>query len=138
MAIFGPKPWVKPFGKMSIFKLFHLFFFIAEKRVFSFKNIVKDIFLAYMPNKKNWKIGHFGPKPWLNPFGKKSIFRPFSTSCFYSLKTRFFLLEYRKIHFPILYCLKKKVEKMAILNHNHGLTPLEKSQFFDFSNFFFQ
>ena len=29
MAIFGPKPWVNPLGKMSIFRLFELFVFIA-------------------------------------------------------------------------------------------------------------
>ena len=29
MAIFGPKPWVNPFGKMSIFRLFELVVFIA-------------------------------------------------------------------------------------------------------------
>ena len=29
MAIFGPKPWVNPFGKMSIFRLFELLVFIA-------------------------------------------------------------------------------------------------------------
>ena len=29
MAIFGPKPWVNPFGKMSIFRLFELLIFIA-------------------------------------------------------------------------------------------------------------
>ena len=29
MAIFGPKPWVNPFGKMSIFRLFELAVFIA-------------------------------------------------------------------------------------------------------------
>ena len=28
-AIFGPKPWVKPLGKMSIFRLFELLVFIA-------------------------------------------------------------------------------------------------------------
>ena len=36
MAIFGAKPWVNPFGKMSIFKLFELRIFIAYKGVFSF------------------------------------------------------------------------------------------------------
>ena len=36
MAIFGPKPWVNPFAKMSIFGLFELFLFIALKGVFSF------------------------------------------------------------------------------------------------------
>ena len=29
MGIFGPKPWVKPFGKKSIFPLFELLDFIA-------------------------------------------------------------------------------------------------------------
>ena len=29
MAIIEPKPWVNPFGKMSIFRLFELLFFIA-------------------------------------------------------------------------------------------------------------
>ena len=51
---------------------------------------------------------------------------------------RFFVLEYRKRHFPVLYWVKKKVGKMTIFkNQNHGLTPLEKCQFFDFLNFLF-
>ena len=29
MASFGPKPWVNPFGKMSIFRLFEVLVFIA-------------------------------------------------------------------------------------------------------------
>ena len=48
MAIFQPKPWVNPFGKMSIFRLFELLVFIAQKGVFSFQNIIKDIFLTYI------------------------------------------------------------------------------------------
>ena len=34
MAIFGPKPWVNTFEKMSIFQLVKLFVFIAQKGVF--------------------------------------------------------------------------------------------------------
>ena len=68
----------------------------------------------------------FGPKPWLNPFGKMFIFWTFLTSCFYSLKRRFFVLEYQKGHFPGLFCLKKKFEKWPFLDQNHGLTPLEE------------
>ena len=49
MAIFGPKAWVNPFGKMSIFRLFQL-------------------------KKKVGKMAIFGPKAWVNPFGKMSIF----------------------------------------------------------------
>ena len=50
----------------------------------------------------------FGPKPWVKPFGKMSIFQVFGTSRFYSLERRFFALEYRKGHFPDLYFLKQK------------------------------
>ena len=82
MAIFGPKPWVNPFGKMSIFRRFELLVFIAYKGVFSFYNSVKDIFLAYI-------------------------------------------------------AFKNKLEKWPFLDQNHGLTPLEKCQFFDFLNFLF-
>ena len=47
IAIFGPKPWVNTLRKKSIFRLFELLVFIAQKGVFWFKNIVKEIFLAY-------------------------------------------------------------------------------------------
>ena len=73
----------------------------------------------------------FSPKLRVNPFGKMSIFRLWERF-FYSLKRRFFALEYRKRYFPGLYCPPKKVEEMAIFKQNHGLTPLEKSQFFYF------
>ena len=36
MAIFGPKPWVNPFEKMSIFRDFELLVFMTKKGVFSF------------------------------------------------------------------------------------------------------
>ena len=48
MAIFGPKPWVNPFGKIAIFRVFELLVFIAYKGVFAFLNIVTDIFLVYI------------------------------------------------------------------------------------------
>ena len=48
MAIFGPKPWVNPFKKKAIFRLFELLVLIGEKGVFSFLNIREEIFLAYV------------------------------------------------------------------------------------------
>ena len=48
MVIFRPKPWVNLFGKMSIFRLFGLPVFVAQKGVFLFQNIIKDIFQAYI------------------------------------------------------------------------------------------
>ena len=68
----------------------------------------------------------FGPKPWINPFGKMSNFRLFELLVFFGLKRLFYVLEYRKRHFPGLYYLKKKIEIWSFLDQNHGLTPLEK------------
>ena len=73
-----------------------------------------------------------GLTPWKND--KFSIFKTF---CFYPLERHFFVLQYRKRHFPGLYCLKKKLEKWPFLDQNHGLTPLKKCQFFDFLNILF-
>ena len=75
----------------------------------------------------------FGPKPWVNPFGKMGIFRVFELLFFYNLERRFFALVYRKRHFAGLYCIKKKVGKMAIF----GPKSWNKCQFFDFMNFLF-
>ena len=76
-----------PFEKMSIFRLFRLLVFIGQKGVFSFYNIIKEIFLAYIALKKKvGKITIFGPKPWVNPFGKLSIFRFFGLLVFLAQK----------------------------------------------------
>ena len=72
----------------------------------------------------------FEPKPWVNPLGKMSIFSTFLTSCFYSLKRRFYVIEYHKRHFPGLYCLKKKVGKMAIFGLKPWVNPVEKMSIF--------
>ena len=65
-----------------------------------------------MPEKKKLpKWPFFLNKPWVNSFGKMSIFLLFRTSCFYSVDRRFFVLEYCKRHFSVLYRLKKKLLK---------------------------
>ena len=68
----------------------------------------------------------FGSKPWVNPFGKMWIFATFWTFCFYSLESRFVVLEYRKTHFAKLYCFKKKVGKMASFGPKPWVNTLEK------------
>ena len=72
----------------------------------------------------------FGPKPWVNPFWKNVNFSTFWTSCFYSLERCFFVLEYDKRHFPGLYCLKKKVGKMAIFGPKPWVNPFGKMSSF--------
>ena len=102
MVIFGPKPWVNPFEKMGIFRLFELLVFIAQKGVFSLYNIVKDIFVAYTAKKKNRPIAIFRAKPWVNIFKKMSIFFDFKT---------------------YQYCVKKKVGKMVIFGSKAWVNP---------------
>ena len=138
MAIFRQKPWVNPFGKMSIFGLFELLVFIAEKGVFSFQNIVKDIFLAYIAfQKKLGKMAIFGTKPWVNPFGKTSIFGLFNLLVFIPQKGVFSFQNIVKDIFLPYIALKKKLEKWPLLDQNHGLSPLDKCEVLDFLNFFF-
>ena len=48
MAIFHQNHGLTPLEKMSIFRPFEFFVFIAKKGVFSFYNIVKDIFLVFI------------------------------------------------------------------------------------------
>ena len=106
-------------------------FYSLEKRFFVLKYHKKPgLYCLYCLKKKSWKNGHFLTKTSWN-------FSTFWTSCFYSLERRFFVLEYHKRHFPGLYCLKKKLEKWPYLDQNHGLTPFQKRQFFDFLDFLF-
>ena len=74
----------------------------------------------------------FGPKPW-----KNVNFWTFWTSCFYSLERRFFVLEYRKRHFAGLYCLKKKVGKMAMFGPKAWVNPIGKMSIFRVFELFF-
>ena len=138
MAIFRENPWVNPFGKMSILRLFELVVFIAQKYVFSFQNITEDIFLAYIPLKKEvGKMAIFGEKPWVKPFGKMSLFRFFDLLVFIAQKG---VLSFQNIIKDIFFayiCKKKNVGKWPFLEKNHLLSPLEKCHFFDFLNLLF-
>ena len=59
-----------------------------------------------------------------------SIFRLFKLLVFYSLEKPFFALEYHERHFTGLYCLKKKVGKMAIFGPNQWVNPVGKMSIF--------
>ena len=114
MANFGAKPWTNPFGKMSIFRLFKLLVFIAQTGVFSFQNILKHIFLAYIPKKINsGKMANFGPEPWTNPIGKMSIFRLFELLVFIAQKGVFSFQNILKHIFLAYIPQKIKDGKMA-------------------------
>ena len=135
MAIFGPKPWVNPFGKMSSFQLFELLVFIVQKSVFLFYNIGKDIFLASITKKKKLEKWPFLDQNHGLPLSKNVTFWLCKLLVFIAQKGAISSQNIVKDIFLAYIAKKKKFEKWALLDQNHGLTPLEKSQFFDFLNF---
>ena len=137
MAIFRPKPWVNPFWKMLVFSTFWTSCFYSLQRRFCVLGYHKRHFPGLnCLKKKVGKIAIFGLKPWVNPFGKMSLFLTFWTSCFYMLERRFFVLEYHKRHFPGLCCDKKKVGKMAIFRPKPWVNPFGKMSFFQLFELF--
>ena len=130
MAIIGPKPFVNPFRNMSISRLFHFLVFVAQKGFFSFQNIVKDIFLAYIALKKMLEKWPFFDRNHGLTYFEKYKFFDFLKFLFLQPKRRFFVLQYRKRHSPGLYCLKKKVGKMAIFGPKRWFNPFEKMSHF--------
>ena len=83
MVIFERKPWVNPFAKVSIFELFEVLVFIAYKGFIFVQEYRKRQFPGlYCLKRKVCKMGIFGPKQWVNPFGKVSIFGLFEVLVF--------------------------------------------------------
>ena len=75
-------------------------------------------------------MANFRPKQWTNPFPKISIFRLFKLLVFVT-QTHVFSFQNIVKHFFVTYIAKKQnMEKWPILDQNHGLTTLQKSQFF--------
>ena len=138
MAIFGKKPWVNHFGKMSIFRHFELLVFIAQKGIFFVLEYRKNHFPNQYCRKKNvGKKAILGPKPWVNHFGKMSIFRLFELQVFIAQNGDFSIQNIEKVICLTYSAKKKMLEKWPYLDQNHKLTPLEKLQFFDILNYLF-
>ena len=131
MAILIPKPWVNLFEKMSIFLLFQLLVFLSQKDLYLFQNIVKETFFwPILPPKKRFEKWPFGDQNHgLTPLEKCQFFDVL-TSCFHILERPLFVLEYRKRHFSGLFCLKKKVRKMAIFIPKPWVNPFGKMSIF--------
>ena len=70
-------------------------------------------------------------------FGKMSIFRLLELLVFIAETEVFFIYNIETV-ISLTYSAKKKMlEKWPYLDQNHGLTLLEKCQFFKFLNFLF-
>ena len=138
MALFGPKPWFNPSGKISIFRLFELLMFIAYNSVFSFQNIVNNIFLGYIAYRKQVaKMAICGPKPWFNPSGKMSIFRLFELLFFIAQKDVFSSQNIVKDIFLAYIAYKEQVRKVVIFKPKPRVSPFGKMTIFRLFNLFF-
>ena len=140
MAIFGPKPWVYPFGKMLIFRLFELVVFIALKRVFSFPqkkcqffDFINYFFLFstnvffhsrissntfschFLAKIKIWKNCQFFTKTMDLPHQENTNFLALLTCCFYCLGTCFLFLEYCQTHLPSFFYKIKRWKNCQFL-----------------------
>ena len=130
MAIFGPKA-----RNNGNFFTFSTLCFYSLERCFLVLEYRKTHFPGlYCLKKKVEKMAIFGPKPWVNPFGKKSIFRVFELCVFIAQKGFFLVLEYRKRYFPGLYCLQKQSSKNGPFQQTKSM---QKCQFFNCLKFSF-
>ena len=78
---------------------------------------------------KTWKIANFWPKQWTK---KIPVFRLLPVTVFTVFKGVFLSkVLWNKFSLPILPKIKR-MEQLLIFDQDHGLSPFEKSQFFDF------
>ena len=115
MAIFGAKPLEQNLWKHVTFSTFWTCCFYSLQRRFLGLEYHTSHFpgLYCQKQKKVIKNSHSWSKTIGQLLGKNLYFSTFWTCCFYSRERRFFVLEYHKRHFPGIYCLTKKVAKMA-------------------------
>ena len=118
---------------MANFSMFLPFVVIVQKGVFPSQNMARDFFLSYFAkNKKVEKDPIFGPRPQTNPFGKKANFSVFLLLVFIVQKGVFSFQNMDRDFFLPYFAKNENVEQIPLLDQNHGVTPLEKGEIFDF------
>ena len=129
MAIFGPKPW----EKCQVFDFLNLLFLKPGRAISGSRISWKTFSWPILPKKKIWKKWPFLDQDHgLTPLEKCQVL-DFLSFLFLYPRKEFFVLEYRKRHFPCLYCLKRKRWKMAIFGLKPWVNPFEK--YVNFSTF---
>ena len=91
LPFFDQKQGLTPQKKCQFFHFLNLFFFFfsPERRFFGLEYHKRHFPSLYCQKKKVGKMAIFGPKPWVNPFGKMSIF-DFLTFLFLEPRKAFF------------------------------------------------
>ena len=120
MAIFVPKPWVNPFGKIPIFQ----HFYSLPKRFSSLQYHQIHFARLFLLKKKCKILNFFYQNHGKTSLEKSQIFDFFKSLFLYSKQGFFFFLEYHQAHFPGLFCLKLKRGKISILGDHIGPTVL--------------
>ena len=122
-----------PLEKCQFFEFLDFFFLLPRKAFFRSRISQKTFSWPLLPKKKKLEKWPFLEQNHGLTNLEKCQFFNFLNFFFYSLERPFLALEYRKRYFPGLYFLtKRKLEKWPFLDQNHGLTLLEKCQFFQF------
>ena len=120
-----------PLWKNVNFSTFWTFsFYSLERRFFVLEYHKRHFPGLYCLKKKVGKMTIFGPKPCFNPVGKLWISGLLELFFYYGLERRFFNLEYRKRHFPSIYCLNQIAGKMAIFGSKPWINSFEKMLIF--------
>ena len=105
LTIFDQNHGLAPLGKFQFFNFFSFLFSSSRKTFFRSRISWHTFSWPIFPKIKTWKnCQFFYQNHGLTPL-ENSTFSTFWTSCFYSVETRFFFLEYRDTHFPGLCCL---------------------------------
>ena len=79
---FDQNDGLTPLEKSQFFDFLNFFFFRLEKRFFVLEYCKTNFRGLYCPKRVHGKMAIFSPKPWVNPFGKISIFRIFERVVF--------------------------------------------------------
>ena len=126
-----------PLEKCQFFDFLNLLFLQPKKPFFRSRKSQKTFSQPILLKKKKLEKAPFlNQNDGLTPLEKCQFF-DLLNFLFLWFRKRFFVLEYRKRHFPSIYCLKIIVGKRAIFRPKPWVNPIGKMQFFDLLNFLF-
>ena len=106
---------------------------MAKKGFFSIQNIIKHYFQSYFEGKQiKKKITFFDQKHGLTPLEKCDFWDFERLKLLWRIKVFFSIQNIIKHYFQSYFEEKQIKKKIKFFNQKHGLTPLEKCDFWDF------
>ena len=114
-----------PLEKCQFFDFLNVFFYSLERCFFVLEYRKRRFPGLYCLKKKLEKWPFLDQNRGLTPLKNCQFF-----DFFVLLFLRFYVLEYRKVHFPMLYCRQKKDGKMVVFGPKPWLNPVGKMSIF--------